>query len=312
MNGLPVPAASAGPEAIADWAELTALGASDRNISYEDIAEEIRRGGSTDALAPEDSEAAEEVDQRGELTEGILGSVFNEFDERAKASGPDGGYPFSVEEQVLQGPRDRTRSTYIFLLLLSHFGKDAVTLPQRPEQLFEDICAIAMASYMGGGLGSCLYKFGHPRRSGPPGFAQAVDKMCESLGEGEGVIDHSRVSQMQDAKLDLIAWRSFPDARPGKVVAYGQCSTSKDWEGHLRLKPKAFNDLWLRGAVHSPSVVFSFFPHRLPWDCWREAVQYGGVAFDRCRLAHHANRLDAALRADCSTWSRAVLGAKNP
>ena len=313
MSGLPVPAASAGPERLADWAELTALSSADRNISVEDIANELRRAGTAETLLEDPQTAAEGVDQRSELTEGVVDAVFTEFDERAKAC--SGAYPFSVEQQVLQGPRRRVDTTYTFLLLLGWFGKDAYAGPRadlKGDRLFEDVCADAFRAYLGPTDRVKLLRFGHPRGPGAmsAGFRTAVDEFCEELGEGGGVGPNPRAAKKNDARLDLIAWRPFPDGRAGKIVGYGQCSTSKDWELHLTLRPSAFNKLWLREVPLSDCTLFSFFPHRLERDRWPELVAYGGIPFDRCRVAHFASRLDSELRDQCRAWSKGVIEAR--
>ena len=158
------PNASSGVSRLADWIELKALFSADRNASQQDLASELRRGGSTDAVE-EGSRAL--VDRGGELTESLASDAFSEIEDRAVAAGS--GYPFDVGGQHIEIPSrvDIEASTYIFQLLLSSFGTNAGRGSRvRPERDFEDISLDAAQSYLGRNPhdGSYLFAFPTPNQ----------------------------------------------------------------------------------------------------------------------------------------------------
>jgi hypothetical protein len=143
---LAAPAATASPAAHADWLELRALASADRNSAFEELASAIRLSGTTDAVAGVES-AEDEVDPRRERLEPLASRAFDELDDRATACGGRGGnYPFEVEPQYLEARRYWKRSTYVFLLLLSTYGKDAGPSDSDGARLFEDVCGVAVHS----------------------------------------------------------------------------------------------------------------------------------------------------------------------
>src|SRR5207249_864771 len=128
--------------------------------------------------------------------------------------------------QYIELRKEQEESVYLFLLLLSKFGKDAGPSGIDAACLFEKVCIEAARSYFGGlKLGVEGYHFGAPRRSTPKKFADALNEMCTRMGEGVGCrLDRPRVNVQKDAKLDLVVWRHFPDNRAGKLIGFGQCA----------------------------------------------------------------------------------------
>src|SRR5262249_49084487 len=132
---------------------------------------------------------------------------------------------------------------------------------------------------------------------------------CTQVGEGQGCrVDRPSVRDQKDAKLDLIVWRPFSDARPGKLMGFGQCATGQDWMDKLtHLQPQAFCGMWLLDTPAVPPVRLFFVPFRIEKHRWLEASMQGGVIFDRCRIAAHARRLGSDLLRECSAWTNHVL-----
>ena len=300
------PPASSDITAHADWLELKALAAGDRNSSFQDLVAEMRRAGSTDAIE-ESMDAL--VDSRGETSERIADAVFYELEDRACAAGT--GYPFSVGEQAIQLNADlfAAGSTYVFLLLLSRFGVNAAKGARvRPERDFEDISLAAAEGYFGHNEHDGSYLFAFPRRTAASGFPAAVDELSEQLGEGGGANRVKPAAQQKDARLDVVVWHGFPDRRPGQLIAFGQCAAGANWTTKLSDLPDTSRwcQAWMFQPPSVPPVRMFFVPHRPTRDEWWTSATIGGVLFDRCRIAHHVPQLPSEVRSRCIRWLEAV------
>ncbi len=201
---------------------------------------------------------------------------------------------------------DGHETTYAFLLLLSQFGKDAGNDETNAAKVFEEICAVGSQNYFGGKA----WAFGFPRTHGPGGFRDAVELLCDRMGEGGGAsTDTPGISSQNDAKLDVVSWVDFPDLRPGKLIAFGQCATSKNWEAKLTELPvpEAWFALWLQERPFVPVQRLFFVPHRVESDKWKKANLFGGILFDRCRIAHTAQQLDDEIAGSRDAWTKHVV-----
>jgi hypothetical protein len=244
---------------------------------------------------------------RGRRAEASADDAFAELRDRGEACRH--GYPFRLSGELLQAARTVERAPYTFLLLLSVFGTSAGPPDIDGASLFEEVCAAAGASYLGGRrAGARSMVFGAPRRASPAGFRAAVDHLCESIGEGGGCRQRIRLRHQRDAKLDVVAWRSFPDRRAGQVIAFGQCATGRSWTDKLHeLQPRAFGALWLRDPLAVDPLRLFFVPFRVSRERWEEASFHGGLLFDRCRIVAHSDELDPDVRDRCHAWSRHVV-----
>lgn len=306
MSSLAVPSATADSVTHADWLELQALTANDGNSSMQDLASALRRTGSGEEL--EDEGQAEQTDDRGgETTEPIAEAAFTEVEDRSK--GCDGAYPFSVGSSFLQLTPAFRDPVYLFLLLLSHFGKDAGPPGLNAAQLFEEVSGAAMANCLGGRANSVeTIQFGFPRRIAPAGFKAAVDDLCQRVGEGGGSKHQPTLSDQKDAALDLVSWRPFPDKRRAMVMAWGQCATGADWRSKLtELEPRAWCTSWLHEMPLVLPLRAFFVPHRVGDTHWNVAAAKAGVLFDRCRIAALARPLTPEVRASCKVFTRHVV-----
>jgi len=311
MAVLAVPPATASPVEHADWLELEALGAADRNSATQDLASALRRSGSGEEVedergieGPDDAVA----DRGGETVEPIAEAAFEEIEDRAVAC--DGAYPFELSDSVLQGRAGVRDSIYVFLLLLSKFGRDAGPDGVDAAQLFEEVAEVAIANCLGGDRnGVETYQFGFPRRLTPAGFQEAVDDLCRRTGEGVESRSRPNRRDQKDASLDLVAWRPFPDRRRGLIMAWGQCATGGNWaEKTTELTPANWATKWM---AERPAVVpmrAFFVPHRVERERWDVTAIDAGVLFDRCRIATFARPLPAELRRGCRAYSRHVMG----
>lgn len=307
---LEAPSASEDREAHADWLELCALKAADRNSSIQDLVQVIRRTGTIEAIEPDD-EPEDPQDRGAEKTQAVAEDAFAEIEDRYASCGGDRGtYPFRLHPQYIKLRTDPKKSLYLFLLLLSRFGKDAGPKGTDGARLFELLSVQAGAIYFGGATSDVgSYHFGAPRRSTPRSFVDALNEMCRQMGEGQGCrVDRPNLSNQKDAKLDLTVWRPFRDNRPGKLMGFGQCATGNDWTDKLtHLQPEAFCGMWMLDTPAVTPVRLFFVPFRVERSRWPDAARRGGIIFDRCRIAVHARGIGKELMGQCAKWTAHVL-----
>ncbi len=309
MTFLASSVAAGGSCRMADWIELKALSEKDKNASFQDLIADLRRGGSTDAL-PEQEEM-DEIDCHGELSEELATNAFGEIEERSVAAGV--GYPFEVNEQYIQLRSNIYTSTYLFQLLLSHYGVNAEqSLSIHPEREFENISIDAAQGYFGRNEHDGSYLFAFPRRTNETSFPEAVDELSSKLGEGGGAKLVLPAKDQKDAHLDLVVWHGFADHRPGQLIAFGQCATGQNWKSKLTELPAG--DIWCRAWMQAPPAVspirMFFVPHRLTREEWSTYSTLGGIPFDRCRIAYHTPKIPSSAASKCAEWIEAVLKMK--
>jgi hypothetical protein len=308
VAALVAPDASDDPEVHADWLELRALKAADRDSSIQDLIQVIRRTGTIEAVEADD-QSDDPQDRGGEKSQAVAEDAFAEIEDR-HSSCARGKYPFLVRAQYIELRNDPKKSLYLFLLLLSRFGKDGAANGVDGAQLFELVSLHTAAVYWGSAASGVQgYHFGAPRRSTPRAFKDALDEMCRGMGEGQGCrIDRPNLKDQKDAKLDLIVWHSFPDNRQGKLIGFGQCATGNDWRDKLtHLQPEAFCGMWMLDTPAVTPVRLFFVPFRIGRRRWLDAARSGGIIFDRCRIVSHARTLDGALMKRCADWTAHAL-----
>ncbi|MGB6942222.1 MAG: hypothetical protein WBE37_07510 [Bryobacteraceae bacterium] len=270
------------PEVQADWLEWNALTVSPSFVSWASYQSDLTQAGSDDALDVLQDQVEDD------FLEDVVNEVENEIRLRSIACGGETGfYPYqTTRDGIAYSSTDRDL-TYRFLLLLSLFGKDAGPKRSHPERLFEDLCSIALHEYLGGrGSGLEREVFGFPRRLLPKHFPKGLEALCKRLCEGGGPSGREPEEDQKDAKLDLVSWRAFPDGRRGKLIGFGQCATGEDWtDKAFELQPQKWCALWMKDAAGIDPFATLFIPHRPEENKWLIAARYGGVLFDRCRIA---------------------------
>lgn len=305
-----VPAPSAPPEHHADFLELVALRNPQRRVSFQDFARDMRMTGATEALR--DSDDSEEVNGADDRTEALVEAAFDELDRRRAACGATKiSYPFAVDGGGLLAEPGHDGSIYTFLALLSWYGKDKGPPGTDGEKLFEEIAAKTAEAYLGGPASRVhSYVFGFPRRLAPAGFSAALDDLCKQLREGGG---HHRGRptrpDQKDAKLDVVAWVDFADQREGKAIIFGQCATGANWKGKLSElpEPSRWCSFWMADQLVVPPTKSFFVPHRVEADQWTYSGTFGGLLYDRCRIASLAGAIDGPLQQRVAEWSTHVL-----
>jgi hypothetical protein len=307
------PVASDDVTTKADFLELQSFRTKDRSVSLQDLTQELKRSGSVDAVG--DPEAANYVGDRGtETSQSLAEDTFNELEDRHRACGGDSGqYPFSVNGSLLAHDNNAAGRVYTFLLLLSKFGITAGPKGTHGERIFEDLCRHAAQGYFGGAaLGASAEHFGFPRRVLPKHFPKALQELSNRVGDFTPNEVAPRSKDQKDAKLDIVAWRPFPDRRPGKLIGFGQCAAGRaDFDAKIHeLQIQSFCKSWLREHPSVDPVRMFFVPWRVGSAEYRKTCIDGGIAFDRCRISYFCGDIEKQLRTQCRAWSRHVLQAR--
>ena len=85
----------------------------------------------------------------------------------------------------------------------------------------------------------------------------------------------------KDAGIDVIAWRDFADARPGKIILFGQVASGKNWTAKSVKSdtPRFLSWFSVRPTEHFIPAIFIPFPQH--HDCTgRAAAAFEAVAHD--------------------------------
>src|SRR5437773_2369191 len=182
------------PDQLADWLELQAIEAADADASAGDLERELKP-----------------LNFGGIRAEGLIGNVVTEIDLREKAASA-AAYPFVREPTAIKLKGEaRDYPAYIFCLSLSYCAwKLRKRARENPWLLFEELAAHSAKGYLGGEV----EVFGTSTRDNARNkkrFVQGVNRLAKLLGEGEGFKPQKTFSTKDD-KLDIVAWKPFPDA----------------------------------------------------------------------------------------------------
>ena len=189
--------------------------------------------------------------------------------------------------------------------------------------LFQTVAHLAATQLMGNGG----HSFGYPRPDGS-NFLHALQKFVDLFGIGEPKTQHlpSSSHKEKDEGIDVIAWRSFADRRPGQVLLLGQVASGNDW----RQKPVLtavgrFLDWFVTrpSQFYLPAIFIPFVQHHVFEPVKAEAYESAvrdycrrteitfGLVVDRLRIVEliamtQAAALNAPL-ADVYNWSDVAL-----
>lgn len=299
------PLVSDKPGELLDHLELSALADPDGNASASQLKSELGITGSEDAIEDEQNDAPTMSD----YIEAAVDAAFTEAEYRTQACAAE-HYPFEIQRKAILTRDSDFSSVYSFLLGLSLFGEAAVK-DKDAAKIFEEVCAHASRNYFGcaNNPADC-HIFGFPRRIGAKDFRNAVDELCfRKIREGKPDKEFPTAHTMKDAGLDIVTWRSFPDCRSSKLIAFGQCATGKHWWGKRHeLQPDTWCRTWLTKSPHVIPIKMFFVPHAITSDDWVELGYQAGIIFDRFRITHYAEQnLSAGLRKTLREWSRAAF-----
>ncbi len=294
LKGVPAPRALTDSVELADWLELKALSSRDGNASKSDLSGLLRRAGGYDPA--KDADAVER----------LCLAAFSELDTRPKAAGDS--YPFIIKPGLIRVRAHALTNyaAYVFCLCLSAWRwMNAKERPKNARQLFEDLSCFAAKNYLGGEV----LRFASPRLPELKTFSTAIDHLCQAVGEGAGYRKNQPAGSKKDDTLDVVAWKSFPDTRFGKIILFGQCASGGDWTAkRSELQPSAFIGQWIEPDFTVDCVRVFFVPHRMRSDVWKETARKAGIPFDRCRVSYWAHQ-DGPLpkRHQLIEWSKSVI-----
>ena len=210
---------------------------------------------------------------------------------RARMMGAD--YPFMVHEVAVRARPAAAATTYVALLLLSSGSVARQLLYPVPTSemavLFERLSAHALAR-LWGQAGQAL-RFGWPSDVGrPQDFPSAVTWLAGQLGVVAG--SGYRPPRRKDGGVDVVAWRPFPDGRPGFPIVLAQCTLQAElmskaadvdvrlWSSWLALDFEPTTALVIPGTVQE----------RVVWD----QLALRSMVLDRLRLTVLAGSSGAA------------------
>lgn len=264
---------------LADWLELLAIAADDRSSSKGDLDQLLRRAGTFDG-------GARPVD---ELIDVHSLSVFATLEHRAKLLGEF--YPFNITSGVVSySPAVFEKLLpYVFCLCLAYLGEIHSTKNLKPRLMFEELSAFAASAYLGGDqflFGTSRSKDGDQTKK----FKDAVTNLCKFVGEGNAFRPQPGLSKKDD-HVDIVVVKHFMDKATSKVILFGQCASGVHWPNKIsELQPEKFWNHWIQESRVSDILRSFFVPFSIDPNRWDYYARYGGLLFDRLRIAYWASQ----------------------
>lgn len=250
-----------GRDRIADWIETVLLVRGSRPLGIDPLNKyfEARHG-----LEPQMvSTGVREMSRRA----GVLGDA----------------YPFHVNEFAVRSHPAAGASAYVASALMAPGNPVREYISAAPDDampvIFENIVASAVSGIWGQ-AGRAL-RFGWPSEVGrPPEFDQAIRWLARTIGVevGQGY----RQPRRKDGGVDVVAWRPFPDGKPGFPVLLVQCTLQ---ENLLAMGMDVDTRLWSSWlAMDVDAMAALATPVALaPGTTWNElALKY--MVLDRIRI----------------------------
>lgn len=312
---------------IADWVELQALVSpqptkvtSSGVVRAVNIIDDPVRDDED-----EDREGDVELDDDLRGDRGILNTVgenlsiriFEELEFRSTSLGDN--YPFLLEvsgqnwtltrrTQQVDDDSGFAHLFYIVSLLITAIKYEYVTIAKGHElrkampELMQVMAVIVAAEYVNGDV----YWMGWPRPDESGKFLDALKLFITRISVGRLASENPAYDPavVKDGSVDLIAWRSFRDGRPGKTVLYGQVASGKNWRSkplHATMDPHFVG--WFQNGPTRERMLSMFIPFMQHEDIKPKRDQVYdelllsraekderemGIIFDRLRIAELA------------------------
>jgi hypothetical protein len=252
-----------------DWFEASVL-FKDESISGADVVDLLR-----------ENEVYESQDFAWELVNDIFGRV----QQRSRFLGD--GYPFELRRATRLQRRGSWEeyAPYSFCLALSlapifpewarRFGTDYT----EQGELFESLTAESIRASLAGWQ---TYPTGWTRTA-PRKLSEVVSKVASLLGEATGELVRWSRAKANEAGLDILCYRPFPDGRVGVPAYLVQCASGAKWDDKLRTP-----DL----QIWTKIVIFASEPKKAlstPFALTEDTFTYScnivnGLLLDRHRL----------------------------
>ena len=292
-----------------DFVELLCLVNLDRNATKGDVLDRVRTlsGDLPEGVDPDadetpddgllDSVAPAEINDRWS---GYADEWFQHLFYRSKAF--HDAYPFTLVDtaDVLQLKDNLTVSQklYLFLLLCANL-RYCMEFEPDLTAAFEQLSKEAMKSYFSEKAEVHIFgtsETGNRRYSG--NLYKKIVELAKDLRDKVVVEEASLpASDTGDGGLDIVSWVSMGDSNSHRIVAFGQCACTEEWD----IKQFSSNVERWRGFMSLRSGVTNvlFIPHCLRGSDgeWHRPADISSVMVDRQRflysLANQENLLEA-------------------
>lgn len=315
---------------MADWVELTALTAAHGTASWGDLVRSQQVRDDADHRVEHDDVSGEDLD--GEITdsqyENLTAEVGDELQFRSDSLGVLYPFEFSVirgrwtlsARPIPQAGDTSACLTYKTCLFISGFRRGLLRSPSKEHTAAISDCMQRVAYLVAGELvGGDAHWFGWPRPDSTTTMRTGLERLIERLRHGViKVADPEWTSgHEKDAGVDIVAWRSFLDGRPGSLVLYGQVASGLDWT-EKPVSPdflKAYFNDWFIDEPAAHYVPATFIPFMQHDNCKPRVGQsfesaaagkarqneiLHGLVIDRLRLCELADAAEAVHAAKLS------------
>ena len=293
----------------ADRLELACVVDSAGYLAWADVIRELRLTISKDEAVAIYGEPVEGMLEGARANIEPFETILNEWMEalshRARACGPGDAYPFDITDEGIE-LRVRRSPAYLFQLLVSRGSTENHHDGTPVSKMFEELSAVAAGRYLGDA--KTAVAFGSPRRNLPTGFRDAVAALVKLLREGKACADREGINQSKDDRLDVVAWREFPDRMASKLILFGQCAVGRHWKKKTHeLQPSNWCKRNFAGPIAVDPIPAFFVPMALSA---KDASDAGvnQILLDRCRIsALCSGTLDDRLDEWLWEWIEASL-----
>jgi hypothetical protein len=282
-----------------DWLEANCLFSDQGDLSGSDVVDFLR-----------ENEIYSDQDFAWEL----ITNAFSEVRQRSRHMGA--AYPIEVKSGTRFVRRDEWKNfiPYAFCLTLSlpvafpkwarSFGADFT----EQGELFETLTAESVAATMSGWT---VHSTGWTRTN-PSSLGQVVADVAARLGDATGDLMRWTAAKANEAGLDLLCFRPFPDGRVGVPVYLVQCASGGDWKKKLKTPDLR---IWTKAITFAsdPKKAFS-----MPFALDEREFTYNcnivdGLLLDRHRLMapgrNDQNWLSEKLSDDIKNWVERRIGS---
>ena len=292
MNELPLPNGTS-PVQISDFAELTLL-LEGGQLYKNDLVMKFRYNRRLEKSANLDFEVTtnltvEQIEKSADLSlEADKVLTWEQLEERQKLYGINP--PYEIEgDKLISKCKFWEVPDYGMQLLLAVYG--AKTEAKKTGALFEKLVKIAVCHYLGGNakiIGTELY-------------LSKIKKFVE-LSLFETFIE--KFDKEKDAGVDILAWKSFGDARGGQVILLVQCASGKYWEDKLN---EVNLNYWAKHIQFYGNPIRAFaLPYSLDSQQFKKSSGKAGIIFDRPRLYKMIQKLKCdnykQIETDIKKW----------
>ncbi len=285
-------------DVFCDWIEGSILFSNEEKLSSTDVVDVLLEG-----LIYDDQSFAVEM----------VADAWSELQRRKAWIGA--GAPFSVEHRRIKRLRswqDEPAHSFCVLLALSvwysgwarQFGSDYTEQGELFELLTKESLEHQFSDWQ-------IHHTGWSRTRAVK-LAEVVSDIADRLGEAQGQLEPWAIPDANDAGLDLLCYRPFPDSRVGIPVYLVQCASGGNWEEKLHMPELKVWTKVIQFAA-TPRKAFAT-PFAFLDDVFANACNIvDGMLLDRCRLLaacrHCENWVSPSLRDRIIAWTEPRVAA---